>query len=166
MRTLSRIFIAALMVPAATDAWAGEPFPTPNVERLATLHAEGAQIYECRTDKAGNLSWQFREPIASLVDGAKTVGRHYAGPSWELTDGTVVKANPVAQAPGATASDIPELMLSVFASKGTGQIAFARTIQRINTKGGVARGGCEMAGSLLSVPYSADYVFLDAVRDN
>jgi len=33
------------------------------------------------------------------------------------------------------------------------------TILRVNTRGGVANGSCESAGSYLSVPYSADYVF-------
>jgi hypothetical protein len=35
------------------------------------------------------------------------------------------------------------------------------TIQRINTKGGVAEGGCKEAGAFLSVPYTADYTFLN-----
>jgi hypothetical protein len=33
------------------------------------------------------------------------------------------------------------------------------TVQRINTRGGMARGPCDKAGTLLSVPYGADYVF-------
>jgi hypothetical protein len=33
------------------------------------------------------------------------------------------------------------------------------TIQRLNTLGGVAEGSCEIAGTLQSVPYSADYAF-------
>ena len=34
------------------------------------------------------------------------------------------------------------------------------TVQRINTTGGMMSGGCEMAGTFMSVPYAADYVFL------
>ena len=34
------------------------------------------------------------------------------------------------------------------------------TVQRINTKGGATQGTCDSAGSYLSVPYSADYVFI------
>jgi hypothetical protein len=34
------------------------------------------------------------------------------------------------------------------------------TVQRINTKGGVAQGPCDGAGTYQSVAYSADYVFL------
>jgi hypothetical protein len=45
---------------------------------LVTLHAEGAQIYECKTGSDGKLTWTFREPIASLMLDGRTVGRHYA----------------------------------------------------------------------------------------
>jgi hypothetical protein len=34
---------------------------------IKTLHAEGAQIYECKVAKNGGLAWQFREPIAILL---------------------------------------------------------------------------------------------------
>ncbi len=54
-------------------------------------------------------SWpgKFREPIATLMIDGKTVGRHFAGPIWEMTDGSAVGAKVSAQAPGATANDIP-----------------------------------------------------------
>ena len=34
------------------------------------------------------------------------------------------------------------------------------SVQRINTKGGMAQGPCDGAGTYQNVPYSADYVFL------
>ena len=57
---------------------------------VATVHAVGAQVYECKADASGKLVWQFREPIATLLDDGKTVGRHYAGPHWEMADGSTV----------------------------------------------------------------------------
>ena len=126
---------------------------------MVTIHAEGAQIYECKLDAGGKLAWQFREPIAALLIDGKTVGRHYAGPSWELADSSLVKAKVAARAPGATATDIPLLKLEITSQRGAGELIGASTIQRINTKGGVAEGVCEQAGSFLAVPYSADYVF-------
>ncbi len=133
--------------------------------QIATFHAEGAQVYQCRADAAGQLAWQFREPIATLLDGGRTVGRHYAGPSWELTGGTTLTAKVVARAPGAANSDIPWLRLSVDSTKGSEPIATATTIRRLNTKGGVADGPCSHEGAFLNVPYSADYIFLKAIRD-
>ena len=70
------------------------------------VHAVGAQLYECKADANGRMTWQFREPIASLFLDGKTVGRHYAGPSWEVQGSTIV-AKAVGKAPGATAKDIP-----------------------------------------------------------
>ena len=126
---------------------------------LVTLHAEGAQIYECKTGSDGKLTWTFREPIASLMLDGRTVGRHYAGPTWEHVDGSSVQAKVIGNAPGATANDIPWLKLEVVERRGTGALAGADIIQRINTAGGVLHGSCDRAGSLRSVGYSADYVF-------
>jgi hypothetical protein len=127
---------------------------------VATIHAEGAQIYECKADAAGKPVWQFREPIATLLVDGKTVGRHYAGPNWELADGSAVVGKVSGRAPGATPKDIPLLKLEAVSHRGTGQLSGVTTIQRLNTKGGVAEGPCESAGAFLSVPYSADYAFL------
>jgi hypothetical protein len=127
---------------------------------VAAVHATGAQIYECKTDASGKLAWQFREPIAALFADGKTVGRHYAGPHWEMTDGSAVSAKVSARAPGASGNDIPLLKLEVTSWRGRGQLAGVTTIQRINTNGGVASGACDSAGDILSVPYSADYNFL------
>jgi hypothetical protein len=64
-----------------------------------------------------------------------------------------------ASTPGAKPNDIPWLNLDVVDHRGNGILSDATTVQRVNTKGGVAKGSCESAGSYLSVPYSADYVF-------
>jgi hypothetical protein len=139
-------------VPAALDA--------PNVALVALFHAEGAQIYQCSLDASQNLTWKMREPIATLLSERTTVGRHYAGPTWEHADGSAVSAKVVGITPGATPDDIPSLRLEVTAQRGEGRLTGTNIVQRLNTKGGVATGPCEIAGSYRSVPYSADYVFL------
>ncbi len=142
-------------------AWAQLPDAIAALDAapLVTLHAEGAQIYECKTESDGKLTWTFREPIASLMLDGRTVGRHYAGPTWEHVDGSSVQAKIIGNAPGATANDVPWLKLEVVERRGTGALAGADIVQRINTAGGVLHGSCERAGSLRSVAYSADYVF-------
>jgi hypothetical protein len=127
---------------------------------MLTIHAEGAQIYECKVDPSGKLVWQFREPIAALMIDGKTVGRHFAGPNWELVDGSAVSGKVVDRAPAAAAKDIAWLKLEVISQRGAGQLTGASSIQRINTKGGMVEGACDQSGAFLSVPYSADYVFL------
>jgi hypothetical protein len=147
-------------VSSISKAQVPDAIAAPGEAAMLTVHAEGAQIYECRADSAGKLAWQFREPIAALMVDGKTVGRHYAGPSWEMNDGSAITGKVDARAPGATAKDIPWLKMEVTAQHGTGQLAGTTTIQRINTKGGTAEGACEASGAFLSVPYSADYRFL------
>jgi hypothetical protein len=102
----------------------------------------------------------FREPIATLLLDNETVGRHYAGPTWEHRDGSAVTGKAVGNAPGATVNDIPWLKLDVVNRRGNGTLEDVTTVQRINTRGGAAQGACDPAGALRSVPYSADYVFL------
>jgi len=134
---------------------------------IATLHAEGAQVYECKPDSGKSqsevsaLTWQFREPIATLMLDGKYIGRHYAGPNWEHIDGSAAKGKVIASAPGATSGDIPWLELELVERRNGGIFSTATIVRRINTKGGVAQGPCERAGDYLSVPYSADYVFLN-----
>jgi hypothetical protein len=139
-------------LPAAIDA--------PGYTVALTLQAHGAQIYQCKLDDTGQLGWVFREPTATLLLDGKTIGRHYAGPSWEHIDGSVLVGRVSGDAPAPTPSDIPWLKLDVASSRGNGMLTGVTIIQRINTRGGKADAPCTEAGAFLSVPYSADYVFL------
>jgi Protein of unknown function (DUF3455) len=123
------------------------------------VHAVGAQLYDCKADANGRLVWQFREPIASLFADGRTVGRHYAGPSWEV-GGSAITGKLVAQAPGAGAKDVAWLKLDVSDHRGDGPLKDVTTVQRINTAGGKTDGACERAGDIHAEPYAADYVFL------
>jgi uncharacterized protein DUF3455 len=158
---VASLTLACLTLPlAAVRAEPPEAIAATGQILVTTVHAEGAQVYECKADAAGKLVWQFREPIATLLSAGKTVGRHHAGPTWEMTDGSAVVAKVAGRAPGATAEDIPLLKLEVVSQRGSGQLAGVTTVQRLNTSGGVAEGACSRAGAFLSVPYSADYAFL------
>ena len=132
----------------------------PGETVLLTAHAEGAQVYECKAAADGKPAWAFREPIATLLVDGKTVGRHYAGPSWENIDGSAVVGKVAGSAPGATANDIPWLKLDVVSRRSSGILTAATTVQRINTSGGKLDGACDQPGAFRSAPYSADYVFL------
>jgi Protein of unknown function (DUF3455) len=144
--------VASAQVPAAIAA--------PGETAVVTLHAEGAQVYECKAGSDGKLAWAFREPIATLVLDGKTVGRHYAGPNWEHMDGSAVVGKAIGNTPGKSAGDIPWLKLEVTAHRGSGTFSDVSTVQRINTAGGVFTGACDKTGALHSAPYAADYVFL------
>ena len=149
----------ALLMQGATNAEVPDSIAATGETLVATIHAQGAQVYECKAAAAGGLEWQFREPIASLFVDGKTVGRHFAGPMWELSDGSKVQGKAAGRAPGATAMDIPLLKLDAVPQRDSGLLAGVTTIQRLNTRGGVAQGPCKAPGELLSVAYSADYAF-------
>jgi len=152
--------IATVTLTQAASAQVPPAIAAPGESAVVTLHAEGAQVYECKAGSDGKLAWAFREPIATLLLDGKTVGRHYAGPNWEHVDGSAVVAKAVANVAGQTPGDIPWLKLEVTAHRGSGLLSGVTTVQRINTRGGVHTGACDKAGALHSAPYAADYVFL------
>ena len=162
MTALPKVMFAAVLIAAAPAIAAELPaaIAAPGAATVATFHAEGAQIYECKAGTDGKLAWQFREPVAALFSDGKTVGRHYVGPNWEHVDGSAVAAKTAGTAPGASAKDIAWLKLSVTANRGSGILTAVTTVQRINTQGGKLEGPCDKAGALHSAAYAADYVFL------
>jgi hypothetical protein len=143
---------AAVSAPAAFDVADRAP--------ILLVHAAGAQIYECKADASGATNWVFREPIATLVRDGRTIGHHYVGPTWELTDGDAVQGKQSAAAPGATPGDVALLKLDVVEHHGSGVLKDAKLVLRLNTRGGVLKGECRKAGELRAEPYSADYAFL------
>src|SRR5512136_532211 len=111
MRTPSKLLLNVASLACFMLAVRAPAQPLSAIDRntiIATLHAEGAQIYECKPDtskpagQARALTWQFREPIATLMVGGQSVGRHYAGPSWDLLDGGAVKGRVVTSTPALT----------------------------------------------------------------
>jgi hypothetical protein len=159
--SLALLLLSGQLVSAtAAETSLPAAIAAPGETVVLTLHAEGAQVYQCKADASGKLAWVFREPIATLMLDDKTVGRHYAGPNWEHSDGSAVVGKVAASAPGAAPNDIPWLRLDVVSSRGSGVFSGVTTVQRIQTRGGKLEGACETVGIFDSAPYSADYVFL------
>ena len=157
---LTVFLLTASLVSASAQTPLPDAIAAPGETVVLTLHAEGAQVYECKAAGDGKLAWAFREPIATLLLNGKTVGRHYTGPTWEHIDSSAVTGKAVGNAPAETASDIPWLKLTVTSGRGTGILSGVTTVQRINTIGGKPDGECVKAGTYGNAPYSADYVFL------
>ena len=133
-----------------------------NEQLLLQVHAKGDQIYTCKGD-AAQFAWALKAPEAQLFDkDGKAFGKHFAGPSWEASDGSRVTGKAAANAPSPDADSIPWLLVNVVGHDGSGVLSRATSIQRINTKGGKApASGCDAAhaGAELRVAYSADYLF-------
>jgi hypothetical protein len=124
----------------------------------------GEITYECREkkDMAGQHEWAFVGPVATLYGSdKKTVGKYYAGPTWEAADGSKVGGKQVAVAP-ASPGNIPLQLVKADPAMGAGAMTGVSYIQRLNTKGGVAPAmACDAMskGKRQQVAYEADYVF-------
>lgn len=136
--------------------------PPANEQLLLQVHAKGDQVYTCMSAPA-QFTWTLKAPDAQLFDkDGKPFGKHFAGPSWEASDGSRVTGKAVANAPSPDADSIPWLLVNIVSHDGSGVLSRATTIQRLNTKGGKApASGCDgaHAGQEVRVPYSADYLF-------
>lgn len=160
-------FALALFLPAATLAQQlpAQLQPPADSQLLLQVHAKGDQIYTCKGD-AAQFSWTLKAPDAQLFDkDGKPFGKHFAGPSWEASDGSRVTGKAAANAPSPDPDSIPWLLVNVVSHEGSGVLSRASFIQRLNTKGGKApSSGCDSshANQELRVPYTADYLFFAA----
>ncbi len=158
---------ASVVLPPSVSADGAARIPpalraAANEKSTLTLPAIGVQIYECRAS-AGKHEWAFVAPEADLFDTNKRlVGKHYAGPTWELADCSktmgALKNRADASAPGA----IPWLLLSAKSTGLAGALEKVTSLQRVNTVGGIAPSaacGAGNVGEKARVPYTADYIY-------
>ena len=155
-----------MMAPKMIDnAALPEPVRVPagQMQRMAATGV-GEITYECRekADMAGQFAWAFVAPVATLYAAdRKVVGKYYAGPTWESTDGSKLTGKQLAVAP-APAGNIALQLVKAEPAMGIGAMQGVNYIQRLNTKGGVAPSMvCDAAskGQRQQVAYEADYVF-------
>ena len=149
----------------ADDCPAGIPAslaPAADQDLAFALDATGVQIYSCNAAGA----WVFVAPEANVGRGDQSFIHHYAGPTWEWLDGSLVVGARVA---GATvdATAIPWLLLRV-ASHGAieGKMSTISSIQRVTTVGGLAPAGACTPGATADVPYTAAYLFYRTKTDH
>jgi FtsP/CotA-like multicopper oxidase with cupredoxin domain len=143
--------------------------PADQVAYLEAL-AAGVQVYECapKANDAAAFEWVFRAPEAGLVDrSGRALGKHYAGPTWESTDGSTVVGEVKARDPGPSPSAIPWLLLGAKSVTGPGVFGATTSIQRVQTAGGIApKEPCAASNAkqVVRVPYTATYVFYRAAK--
>ena len=159
--------IARPSVPDEIKAPAGE-------EIVLVAHAAGSQIYTCAAATDGTYAWKLKAPEAELRDSQGTViGRHFAGPTWQLKDGSEVTGKMTAKAdsPGVDSSDkdsIPWLLVTATGHSGNGALTRVSTIQRIHTKGGQPPPAADCNASKQGIEaksaYTADYYFYQPAK--
>ena len=146
-----------------------EKLAAPASERVVLqLHATGSQNYVCRAGADQKFTWVFEAPEAELFDSrSKVIGKHYAGPTWQHSDGSEVVGKVVARQDAPEPDAIPWLLLTAASHTGNGILTGVTTIQRIRTHGGQPpAGGCDDShnGSKTKSQYSADYYFYGPVH--
>lgn len=168
MERLAGCALALSMIAGgATSALAdgGALAPPAGARILLRTAADGVQVYTCQASGSG-FGWVFKAPEAALFDEhGRQIGKHFAGPSWQSFDGSLVSGEVAAKADAPSADSIPWLLLRAKTREGTGQFGQVAFIQRIDTKGGVApASGCDSAhaGAEAQIRYSAVYVFYAA----
>jgi hypothetical protein len=157
--------------PTSGPSWLATPQGVPaalqppkgNDVLLHHSHAVGKQIYVCTAGADGKFTWKPK-PDAKLFDGqGREEGKHFAGPTWHLADGSKVvgeKVQEVAQ-PDACAW----LLLKAKPDQSAGGFKDVTYIQRLNTTGGKApTDPADEAhqGREVPVAYTADYYFYAA----
>jgi hypothetical protein len=139
--------------------------PGANESLARIVPAKGVQIYECRAkkDQVGGYEWAFVAPEADLFDArGNRIGRHYAGPHWESTDGSKILGTLKERADAPVPDAIPWLLLAAKSVGSEGAFSKVTSVQRVNTVGGVApKAGCSQVavGTPARINYTADYYF-------
>lgn len=136
--------------------------PSSNESLAMIVAAKGVQIYECRARKdAAGYEWAFVAPEAELFDArGNTIGRHGAGPYWQANDGSRIVGTLKQRADAPVAGAIPWLLLTAKSNGPDGSFSKVTSVQRVKTVGGIApAAGCDSAGAMARVSYTADYYF-------
>ncbi len=159
--------VFAWLIASATATMAQEPrVPAPpRAMLLLQAQAQGVQIYACEKT-AEAYRWVFKAPDAALFDDTgRQIGAHFAGPAWQLTDGSWVTGEVAAQAPAPEPHAIPWLLLRVNSHGGNGVLQRADLVRRVDTEGGVApTATCDatQAQTEARMRYTARYLFYAA----
>ncbi|WP_433985021.1 DUF3455 domain-containing protein [Tunturiibacter empetritectus] len=128
----------------------------PHSRLLLRAVGRGDQVYGCV-----NGRWALKAPDAKLLNQeGSVIGRHFAGPTWQLNDGSWVKGRAVAKQVAPDATAVPWLLLESVG--GTGRLGTVRFIQRTGTHGGNVPDGSCSQNAMRSVPYTATYSFYEA----
>jgi hypothetical protein len=177
--TCARWFSLGVVIVVTVCCWGAlaqdglavpESIKLPSDQHLVLRgHALGDQIYVCLPSPSGDsqFAWVLSAPDAKLFDDAgKEIATHFAGPTWQSTDGSQVKGKVVAQSVPDSDS-IAWLLLTVVDHNGMGIMSDVVTIQRLDTQGGKAPAiGCDAQHEeeKRRVNYTADYYFYSAAK--
>jgi hypothetical protein len=154
---IALVLAVACMARDSIAQMANESIDVPPHSRLLLRAVgRGDQVYGCVDGR-----WALKAPDAELLNQeGSVIGRHFAGPTWQLNDGSWVKGRAVAKQVAPDATAVPWLLLESVG--GTGRLGTVRFIQRTGTHGGNVPDGSCSQNAMRSVPYTATYSFYEA----
>jgi Protein of unknown function (DUF3455) len=167
----SLVLFAGWLAGALAGQTAQNPLPNSELKdpdgqkvqfKLQTL-PNSVQIYTCRQNDQGFV-WSGPDPDAILTNAEhKLTVHHYKGPTWEATDGSLVRSDGrLAKHFLANNKDAVH-WLELPAKDATMQFAKVTFIHRIDTSGGLPPSdkACDAqhSGDQERVNYSATYLF-------
>ena len=121
--SLGVALLAKAPLKGETAAAIPEKLKAPDTQKQSLeVKATGVQIYSCSASKTdpARFEWVFKAPEADLFDSAgKKIGSHYAGPTWESTDGSKVVGELKVKDDGPDPAAIPWLLMSAKSNSGT-----------------------------------------------
>lgn len=165
-------FVPLFLAPLALFGQTAQS-PLPNADlkdpdgqkilfRFQTL-PNSVQVYTCRQSGPG-FAWSGPDPDALMVDSAKKLTvHHYKGPTWEATDGSMVRSEGLLARHFLPQDSNAVHWLELPAKEPSKQFARVTFIHRIDTSGGLPPSGkpcdAQHAGDQERVNYSATYLF-------
>jgi hypothetical protein len=158
---LALVTQVALAGPPSPTGVPGQIQPDTDHNKVFLIgHGVGVQIYTCN----GSV-WSGAVPRANLYDdNGKLIIHHFAGPSWQATDGSKAVGTVVNKVI-MDEKAIPWVLLSATTTPGPDGDRLVDTtfIQRLSTVGGLqppaADCNAATAGAVVESPYTAEYVF-------
>lgn len=155
---LRRMFALALIAYSVVLLKGNEPPPSvdapPDATLVLTAEGNGAQVYGC-----SDGHWILKGPDAQLLDEhGQVIGKHFAGPTWQLADGSGIQGKMIATQASPDSAAVPWLLLQTTPGSASGRFAGVQYIRRSDTHGGVAGSEACTSGEK-RVPYTAKYSF-------
>src|SRR5580692_8977308 len=129
--TTAAVGIAGVALASGGQQTGGSIDAPAGARMVLEARGSGVQIYQCGAGSNGGFAWALQGPDAKLLDAdGKTLGTHFAGPTWRLNDGSQVQGSVAASQQAAQPGAVAWLLLRAKAGSATGKLADVAYIRR------------------------------------
>ena len=127
---------------------------------LLRAYGRGVQKYTCPVS-ATSSAVPHAILLAGNGDSENIVAIHFAGPTWQALDGSLVVGNAAKAThfPAPNGQGVDWLLIPAQSTSGSGLFSNVTYIQRLYTQGGKPPASCNQNQTETLVEYSAEYLF-------